>query len=214
MPRFYSIASSPKKDPLHLHLTVAYVCYEKNGRKRCGIGSHYLCEEVDKTTPISLYIQNAEHFALPGTDKPIIMIGPGTGIAPFRAFLEEREHTNSTSKNWLFFGERNKQTDFYYEEFFNKLIAKNFLKLTTAFSRDKEQKIYVQHKLQEHAKEVYKWLNSGAYLYVCGDAKKMAKDVEKTLLEIIETEGNFSQEKAKEYLSNLRKDKRYIQDVY
>jgi sulfite reductase (NADPH) flavoprotein alpha-component len=142
------------------------------------------------------------------------MIGPGTGIAPYRAFMEDRVASNHTGKNWLFFGERNREFDFYYQDYWTELEKKGHLHLDLAFSRDQEEKIYVQHKLYEKAKDLWKWLIEGAYLYVCGDAQKMAKDVESTLQRIAKEEGKMTEEEAKLYLRSLRKEKRYLTDVY
>lgn len=215
LPRYYSTASSQKKDPHHIHLTVAHVNYESLGKARIGIGSHYLCKEAKiQETRIPLFVHPAINFSLPqDSQKDIIMIGPGTGIAPFRGFLEERVVEKASGKNWLFFGERN-STDFYYEDFFKELEKNDLLKLSTAFSRDQEEKVYVQHKMYEHAKELFSWLENGAHFYVCGDAKKMAKDVQKTLLDIIQKEGKLSLDNALTYFDNLKKQKRYLTDIY
>jgi sulfite reductase (NADPH) flavoprotein alpha-component len=142
------------------------------------------------------------------------MVGPGTGIAPFRAFLQERLNSNTNTKNWLFFGERNKNSDFFYGDYFSDLEKQGKLKLSLAFSRDQEEKIYVQHKMIEESKEIWNWLESGAYFYVCGDAEKMAKDVENALLQIAKQEGNLTDEEARQYLKSLRSQKRYRTDVY
>lgn len=214
LPRYYSIASSNIKDPYHIHLTVAHVTYSTLGKERVGIGSHFLCELSDNETEISFFVQPSNGFTLPNSHVPIIMIGPGTGIAPFRAFIEERLHTNATGENWLFFGERNKDTDFYYEDFLKPLVESKKLYLSTAFSRDQEEKVYVQHKMLEQKQKLFSWIEQGAIIYVCGDAKKMAKDVNNALLQILSSEKGFSEEEAKTYLKNLRKEKRYLTDVY
>jgi len=215
LPRFYSIASSQQSDPNRLHLTVRYLEYVKGEEKRVGVASHFLCTEAKiATTPIPLYLHPTQHFTLPDPSKDIIMIGPGTGVAPFRAFLQERLSNKAPGKNWLFFGERNRAHDFYYEDFFRLCEKKHGLKLSTAFSRDQVEKSYVQHKLWDAKAQVWQWLEKGAYFYVCGDAKKMAKDVEKTLLKIIEEEGSYSEEEAKKVLIQMRREKRYLLDVY
>lgn len=214
MPRFYSIASSPKIYPHEIHLTVACIAYETNVCRRVGIASHYLTKvaEIDDTF-VPIYVQPAPHFKLPkDPNSPIIMIGPGTGIAPYRGFLQERALTNS--KNWLFFGERNEATDYYYESYFKQLEKEKKLRLTTAFSRDQKDKLYVQHKLIEAASDLWKWIQDGAYIYVCGDAKQMAKDVDLALCYIIESEGKLSPEEAKNYLKDLHQNRRYLRDVY
>lgn len=214
LPRYYSIASSCKKNPTVIELTVAYVEYQSLGKKRVGVGSCFLCEEAPINASLSFFIQSSKNFTLSDASTPIIMIGPGTGVAPFRAFLEERMHINATGKNWLFFGERNLKSDFYYGDFFTDLQKKGKLTLTTAFSRDQKDKCYVQHKMLEHKKTFFSWIEQGATLYVCGDAKKMAKDVDQALLKIIASEKNLSEIEAKTYLKNLRREKRYLTDVY
>lgn len=216
MPRFYSIASSPRIYPHEVHLTVAHVQYEANGQKRLGVGSHFLCESalVEKT-PIPLYLQPSHHFTLPENENaPILLIGPGTGVAPFRAFLQERMALQAAGKNWLFYGERNRASDFYYGEFLLELEKQGRLRLDLAFSRDQAKKVYVQHKLLEHKGEIWRWIQNGGFIYVCGDAEKMAKDVEAAFLQIIKEEGNATEEEARLYLKKLRTDKRYLLDVY
>ncbi len=215
LPRFYSIASSPKHSPEEIHLTVSLTSYEHKGEVRKGVASNFLCYLAEKTTPIPSYIQATPHFTLPEDPKAsIIMVGPGTGVAPFRAFLQERLALNAPGKNWLFFGERNSHLDFFYEDFFQSLVDQKKLTLTTAFSRDQEQKIYVQHKLLEQGKEIWQWLQEGAFFYICGDADPMAKDVEAALVSITERYGNFSEHEAREYLKHLRAEKRLLVDVY
>ena len=189
--------------------------FVSRGIQRNGVGTHFLCRllELNKKN-VPLYIQHSSGFTLPSSDTPIIMIGPGTGVAPFRAFMQERLATNAKGKSWLFFGERNEKTDFFYKDFWNELeIAGNF-RLDVAFSRDQQHKVYVQHKMQENAKDIFLWLQEGAYIYVCGDAHKMAKDVDHCLLSIIKEEGRFSDEEAKGYMKELKKNKRYLRDVY
>jgi len=213
LPRFYSIASSPLLSPNHVHLTVALLTYEAGGHERKGVATHYLAEQaLYEQSSVPVYIQPSKDFKLPALDVPIIMIGPGTGVAPFRAFMQER--SQKPTRNWLFFGERNKTSDFFYEKEWIDLINANQLRLDTAFSRDQEEKIYVQHKMLANGADFYRWLEEGAFLYVCGDAKRMAKDVEDTLLTIIQTFGKKSEEEAREYIKNLRQQKRYLRDVY
>lgn len=216
LPRFYSIASSPSLHPNEVHLTVAHLQYECNQTLRYGVCTHFLCHLIHEgNKQIPIYLQPTHSFCLPeDPNKSIIMIGPGTGIAPFRAFIQERITKKARGKNWLFFGERNRAYDFYYREEWQGLQTANKLKLSLAFSRDQKHKIYVQNRMYDERKDVWRWIQEGAYLYVCGDAKKMAKDVEATLLKIIEEEGNTSPLEAKHYLKNLRKEKRYQKDVY
>lgn len=217
MPRFYSIASSLKQHPNEAHLTVSSAEFVLNGRTHFGVGSDFLCRHAKTgTTPIPIYVQTTDHFTLPkDLNTPILMIGPGTGIAPFRAFLQERVLSGLKSLNWLFFGERNEATDFYYKEFLQDLEKKGDLFLSTAFSRDQDEKVYVQHKLLEEKEKVWDWIyNQKAVIYVCGDAQKMAKDVHKTLQKIASLEGGLSEESAKSLLQSLRKERRYLLDVY
>lgn len=216
LPRFYSIASSPKVYPNEIHLTVAYTSFSVNGRTYSGVGSHFLCEQAAiETTPIPAYVQPSNHFTLPeDPNASLILIGPGTGIAPFRAFLQERLATQAPGRNWLFFGERNRASDFYYEEFWLDLEKQGRLRLDAAFSRDQAEKMYVQHKMLEHKKSLWNWIQEGAYIYVCGDAERMAKDVELTLQQIFREEGNLPDEEARKALKALRQEKRYLLDVY
>ncbi len=211
LPRFYSIASSQAAHPSHVHLLVATFAYEQNGRVLKGVGSDFLCREETQDVPI--YLHPTETFTLPeDPSTPLIMIGPGTGVAPYKAFLEERIHsTEKTGKHWLFFGECNKSYDFYYEAFFSSIPD---LSLSLAFSRDQEEKVYVQHKMLEEKEALYTWLMDGAVVYVCGDAKRMAKDVVKALHTIYEEVGNLSEEDAKSAIKELRKSKRLRMDVY
>lgn len=216
LPRLYSIASSHKMVPEEIHLTIAMLTYSSNGHQRRGVCTHYL----DHLTPIGqaivpIYIQPHHGFTLPSEqDANIIMIGPGTGVAPFRAFMQERMMNRSSGKNWLFFGEWNRTTDFFYESFWKDLEAQNKLRLDLAFSRDQDHKVYVQHRMLEQGEELFRWIERGAYLFVCGDAKRMAKDVENTLLDIIQTHGKMDEQGAKQYLKSLRAEKRYLRDVY
>jgi len=216
LPRFYSIANSSLVFPNEIHLTVAFISYNLNGQLRKGVGSHFLCIlATPGVTPIPIYLQPSNLFSLPkNPNASIILIGPGTGIAPFRAFLQERIAMQSLGKNWLFFGERNRASDFYYESFFNELMSLGKLRLDLAFSRDQNEKIYVQHKMYEERKSLWSWLSDGAYFYVCGDAEEMAKDVDAMLHRIVKEEGNMSEENARLYVKNLRLEKRYLTDVY
>ena len=216
MPRFYSIASSYRAFPNEIHLTVALASFVHNGRTHFGAGSDFLCQQASiLSTPIPIYIQSSHHFTLPEShEAPMIMIGPGTGIAPFRAFLQERLKMHSQGKNWLFFGERNRATDFYYEEFFKRLETQGKIELDVAFSRDQPEKIYVQHKMLEQKEKLWQWIQEGAYLYVCGDANKMAKDVENTLVQIGVEEGKMSWEESRLFLKSLRLERKYLLDVY
>ncbi len=213
LPRFYSIASSPKVSPRSVDLLVATFTYKHGEKERQGLGSHFLCDTAAMhTTPIHTYLHPTPHFLLPeDPTTPIIMVGPGTGIAPYRAFLQEREAQKAPGKNWLIFGERNKETDYYYKSYLESLSEKGFLTLDFAFSRDQTEKFYVQHRLLEKGDEVWSALSSGAHIYICGDARHMAKDVLAALTSIIETHG-FQDGKA--YIKFLRKEKRLLMDVY
>jgi sulfite reductase (NADPH) flavoprotein alpha-component len=215
LPRFYSVASSRKTFPNEVHLTVALSTFTHGGERRFGVASHFLCHLADLTTEIPIYVQPAHGFFLPPDPAtPIIMVGPGTGIAPYRAFLQERIAEDASGQNWLFFGERNRQTDFFYEDYWNGLIAQKKLRLDLAFSRDQPEKLYVQHRLQENAAAIYDWIQQGAYFYVCGDAHRMAKDVDATLLQIFRQQGNLDEAGAKAHLKQLKQLKRYQLDVY
>ncbi len=216
LPRFYSIASSPSCVPSEVHLTVALTAYTHRDQMRYGIASRFLCHLAEEnTTPILVYVQPAHHFTLPADDHaPIIMVGPGTGVAPFRAFMQERIHRQAKGKNWLFFGDRHRRSDYYYRDFWEDLSGRGILKLDAAFSRDQEHKIYVQHRMHHSAKEFFSWLEEGAYFYVCGDANRMAKDVDSMLHAIVQEQGAMSPESAKAYIKSLRANKRYLADVY
>jgi sulfite reductase (NADPH) flavoprotein alpha-component len=215
-PRMYSIASSQAAHPNEVHTTVRVVRYTAHGLERQGVASGHLGERapVGSTMPIFLHENNA--FRLPeDTTAPVIMIGPGTGIAPFRAFLEERQATGQTGDNWLFFGEQRSVSDYLYKEQFLGMEKDGLLtKLHTAFSRDQGKKVYVQDRMQENAAELYAWLERGAYFYVCGDASRMAKDVESALLDCIAKGSDGTLEHAAEYLAEMKKAKRYQRDVY
>jgi sulfite reductase (NADPH) flavoprotein alpha-component len=216
LPRFYSIASSQKHAPDRVDITVALSSYLHGQEQRFGVASYFLSHLAqEKATPIPLYVQPTPHFTLPHDPQtPIIMIGPGTGVAPFRGFMQERMVTASPGKNWLFFGERNRATDFFYEDYWLDLHRQNALQLDLAFSRDQADKIYVQHRLLDQQAALWSWLQEGAAIYVCGEAEKMAKAVEGAWLEIFQRQGNMSLENAKIHLRALKKEKRYLADVY
>ncbi len=215
-PRLYSIASSLKAHPEQVHLTVDTLRYEAHGRKRHGVSSTFLADHVTESTPLPVFIQVAKHFRLPeDRTKPVIMVGPGTGIAPFRAFLQERHATGASGGNWLFFGAQKSATDYFYREELEALQAGGCLsRLDLAFSRDQAEKIYVQTRMKENAAELWRWLEEGAHFYVCGDAKRMAKDVDDTLHAVIREAGGHSDDGAKEYVQAMKKNKRYQRDVY
>jgi sulfite reductase (NADPH) flavoprotein alpha-component len=215
-PRLYSISSSPKAHAGQVHLTINVVRYESFGRIRKGLASTFLADRAGADVPVPVYIQTSHGFRLPaGGDVPVIMVGPGTGVAPFRAFLHERRATGAKGRNWLFFGEQRAATDFYYrDELQNMLSDGHLTKLCTAFSRDQKEKIYVQHRMLENAAELWSWLEAGAHFYVCGDASRMAKDVDEALHKIVETAGGKSSDDAKAYVAKLKSDKRYQRDVY
>jgi sulfite reductase (NADPH) flavoprotein alpha-component len=215
-PRLYSIASSPKAHPEEVHLCVGAVRYEQDGIKHKGVASTYLADRLSISDTAGVFFHEAKHFRLP-TDltKPVIMIGPGTGIAPFRAFLEEREATQSSGKNWLFFGDQKRSHDFLYHEQITGWIKTGLLtRLDTAFSRDQAEKVYVQNRMLSAGDELWQWLEEGAHFYVCGDAKRMAKDVDAALHQIIQTAGNKSEQEAVDYVNAMKKNKRYQRDVY
>ncbi|MFQ5729973.1 MAG: sulfite reductase flavoprotein subunit alpha [Waddliaceae bacterium] len=216
MPRFYSIASSMHAVGEEIHLTIALQQWISNGKPRSGVCTQYLCNLAPLQHPlIPVYIHPHKGFTLPqDPHAPIIMVGPGTGVAPFRAFLQERVSLNCPGKNWLFFGEWNRDHHFYYEEDWKLFATQGKLRIDLAFSRDQENKIYVQHRMREKGKELFQWLREGAYIYVCGDANRMAKDVEAALHRIIQEHGNLSEEEAQNALKHLRKEKRYLKDVY
>ena len=216
VPRLYSIASSPSRHPDCTHLTVAIVRYETLGRQREGVCTTYMTDRVEvgeKSVPVFVA---SSHFGLPedgATD--VIMIGPGTGIAPFRAFLQEREDKKCSGRNWLFFGDQHEKTDYLYgDEFAAWKESGHIANLSLAWSRDQEEKIYVQHKMLEMGKELWEWMDGGAYFYVCGDAKRMAADVDAALHQIAQEHGGLDEAAAKSWVKQLRKDKRYQRDVY
>ncbi len=215
-PRLYSISSSPNAHPEEVHITVGVVKYETEGRLHHGVCSGFLARLVEEGSTVPVYISPSKNFGLPEDhEKPIIMVGPGTGIAPFRAFLEERRMSGNPGKNWLFFGNPHQDSDFLYREEIERMMNEGVLtKMDTAFSRDQDQKLYVQNRMVERAREIYEWLEEGGYFYVCGDAKRMAKDVHEALHTIAQTAGGMSEEEAADYIQRLQAEKRYQRDVY
>lgn len=216
LPRFYSIASSMHSVGDEVHLTVAELRYVTNGHLRHGVCSHYLCNLAPMhCSVVPVYLQPSHGFTLPENDETsIIMVGPGTGVAPYRGFMQERVCKAARGKNWLFFGECHRKTEFFYEEYWSDLVRQDLLRLDTAFSRDQEQKLYVQHRLLEQGKEVFEWLENGAHLYVCGDARHMAKDVDAAIHMIVQSHGGADERASKEYVKKLKSEKRYLRDVY
>ena len=215
-PRLYSIASSPRVHPGEVHLTVGTVRYQSHGRSRLGVASTFLAERTPEGGKVPVYVQPSAGFKLPADpQRPVIMVGPGTGIAPFRAFLEERQAAGAPGGNWLFFGDQKRATDFLHEDQLTTWLQEGHLKrLDLAFSRDQVDKVYVQHRMLEAAGELWRWLEEGAHFYVCGDASRMAKDVDAALHRVIETAGGKSPEDAQAYVAQLRSEKRYQRDVY
>ena len=213
-PRLYSIASSLSAHSDEVHLTVAVVRYDTHGRKRKGVCSSYLAERVGDTIPC--YFHPNKNFKLPDdSDKPIIMVGPGTGIAPFRAFIEERQATGAPGKNWLFFGDRSHRTDYLYGDEWSEYKKDGILnELDLAWSRDQTEKVYVQHKMLEKGAELWDWLQNGALFYVCGDASRMAKDVDQALRTIAQQQGSMSEDDSAVWVKTLQKERRYLKDVY
>ncbi|KWX81068.1 sulfite reductase [NADPH] flavoprotein alpha-component [Paenibacillus riograndensis] len=214
--RLYSIASSYNANPEEVHFTVRAVRYESHGRERYGVCSVHCAERVQPGDTLPIYIQNNPNFKLPANPEvPVIMIGPGTGVAPFRSFLEEREEQGADGKTWLFYGDRHFVTDFLYQTDWQRMLKDGVLtKLDVAFSRDTEEKVYVQHRILEHSRELYTWLQEGAHVYVCGDEKHMAHDVHSALISVIQAEGGLSPEAAAAYLDHLQQEQRYQRDVY
>ncbi|WP_338448915.1 assimilatory sulfite reductase (NADPH) flavoprotein subunit [Niallia oryzisoli] len=214
--RLYSIASSYAANPEEVHLTIGAVRYEAHGRERNGVCSILCAERLESGDTLPIYIQKNDNFKLPqDPEAPIIMVGPGTGVAPFRSFMQEREEIGAEGKSWMFFGDQHFVTDFLYQTEWQKWLKDGVLtKMDVAFSRDTAEKVYVQHRMLENSKELFEWLEEGAYFYICGDEKNMAHDVHNTLIEIIEKEGGMSREKAEEYLANMQQQKRYQRDVY
>ncbi|PHM27967.1 NADPH-dependent assimilatory sulfite reductase flavoprotein subunit [Xenorhabdus budapestensis] len=215
-PRLYSISSSQDEVENEVHITVGVVRYDIEGRARTGGASGYLADRLQEDDSIRVFIEHNDNFRLPADPQtPIIMIGPGTGIAPFRAFLQQRDHHGTEGKNWLFFGNPHFVEDFLYQVEFQRYVKEGLLtRIDLAWSRDQQHKVYVQDKLREQGEEIWRWIQEGAHLYVCGDANRMAKDVEQALLDIISQQGGMDAEQADEFLSELRLERRYQRDVY
>lgn len=213
-PRLYSVASSLKAFPGQVHLIVDVVTYESHGRRRKGVCSTFLADRCPDC-PVPVFPSKSKFHLPEDNNAPIIMVGPGTGVAPFRAFLQERRAIGARGKSWLFFGAQRARSDFYYAEEFEQFLSEGWLsRLDTAFSRDQAHKIYVQHRMLESGGELWKWLEEGAYFYVCGDAKRMAKDVDAALRQIVQQQGGLGVEEANAYVEKLKSDKRYRRDVY
>lgn len=218
-PRLYSIASSHDAHPGYVELTVGIVRFEYNNRPRGGLCTQFMADEIDTSgAPIGVFMSPTKSFILPeDKDVDIIMVGPGTGIAPFRAFMEQRVFDGGNGKNWLFFGDQSAKTEFYYKDTIESWMDEGHLyRFTTAWSRDQEKKIYVQNRLKEHGAEVWEWFERGAYFYICGDKKYMAKDVHRTLIEIAIEHGGLSEDDATHFIEKtmMKEEKRYLRDVY
>nr|WP_038146638.1 assimilatory sulfite reductase (NADPH) flavoprotein subunit [Vibrio nigripulchritudo] len=215
-PRLYSIASAQSEVDEEVHLTVGVVEYDVGEETRYGGASSFLSHRLEEGGEVKVFVENNNNFKLPQDDNtPVIMIGPGTGIAPFRSFIQERDNRDAEGKNWLFFGDRTFTQDFLYQVEWQKYLKSGILtQLDVAFSRDQQEKVYVQHRILEHAEQVWQWIQDGAYIYVCGDATRMAKDVNDALITVAQDQGGLSQEKAEEFVNDLRKAKRYQRDVY
>ncbi len=214
-PRLYSIASSPAAHAGEVHLTVAALRYSNGERDRKGVASTFLADRADTAT-VPVFVQKSAHFRLPARgDAPVVMIGPGTGVAPFRAFLHERRARGASGRNWLFFGERHEATDFYYRDELTAMRDDGFLtRLDLAFSRDRRDKVYVQDRMREQGAALWAWLEEGAHVYVCGAAARMAKDVEAALREVVAAHGGLADEAAHAYVDGLARSRRYLRDVY
>lgn len=213
-PRLYSISSSPEAHDGEVHITVARDKFHVNDEWKCGLCSDYL-SQLSVNSNIEFYIHKNSQFRLPEDDKDIIMIGPGTGIAPFRSFLAQRDSTSATGRNWLFFGDQHFVTDFLYQtELQNWKDSGTLSKINVAFSRDQKEKVYVQHKMLQHGAELYDWINNGASIYVCGAKEPMSADVEDTLMQIVEKFGTKTIEEAVQFVEQLKEDSRYLKDVY
>jgi len=215
-PRVYSISSSLKCNPGRVSLTVDAVRYKVGDRARLGVASTFLASRIKPGDRIRVYVQKAQHFALPADpNKPVVMIGPGTGLAPFRAFLQERLATKAPGPNWLYFGHQRSDYDFFYEDEL-KAMRKNrhLTRLTLAWSRDGNEKIYVQHRMRDEGRDLWEWISRGAHIYVCGDALRMAKDVERALIDVVAEHGKRSPEDAARFVAELKKHDRYQVDVY
>ncbi|WP_082406591.1 diflavin oxidoreductase, partial [Achromobacter xylosoxidans] len=214
-PRLYSIASSAKAHPGEVHLTVSAVRYDNGRRQRKGVSSTFLADRAGEAD-VPVFVQEASHFRPPRQgDTPMIMVGPGTGVAPFRAFLQERRARGDRGRNWLFFGERHAASDFYYRDELQALRDDGLLtRLDLAFSRDQAAKVYVQDRMREHGAQLWAWLQEGAHFYVCGDAAQMARDVDATLRRVVAEHGGMDADAAAAYLARMTADKRYVRDVY
>ena len=215
-PRLYSISSSPKAHPGEVHLTVGVVRFDVGGKPRKGVCSTFLADRVTEGIPVPVFVHASPSFKVPkDPEAPMIMVGPGTGIAPFRAFLEERQAIGAKGRNWLFFGDQRAATDYLYREQLECWQKDGFLsRLDVAFSRDQAEKVYVQNRMTENAEELWAWLEAGGYFYVCGDAARMAKDVDAALHKVCEIAGKLDPEGAIAYVKNLKTQKRYCRDVY
>jgi sulfite reductase (NADPH) flavoprotein alpha-component len=215
-PRLYSIASSPRAHPGEVHLCVGIVRYHAHGRQRGGICSTFLADGLTREATPRVYVHSNNAFRLPPDGAaPVIMVGPGTGVAPFRAFLEDRKATGATGKNWLFFGNPYRASDFLYQDELDGYLADGTLtRLDLAWSRDQKEKIYVQNLMLAQGAELWAWLQQGAVFYVCGDASRMAKDVDHALFKVAGEHGKMSGEEAAAFIAQLKKEKRYLRDVY
>ena len=218
-PRLYSIASSHDAHPGFVELTVGIVRFEYNNRPRGGLCTQFLADEIGETgAPIGVFMSPTKSFILPeDKETDIIMVGPGTGIAPFRAFMEQRVHDGGGGRNWLFFGDQSEKTEYYYKDTIEGWMDEGHLyKFTTAWSRDQAEKIYVQHRMREHGEEMWNWIDNGAYFYVCGDKSRMAKDVHRALIDIAIEHGGMSETDATDFIEKkmMREEKRYLRDVY
>ncbi len=216
VPRLYSIASSPTQFPHDVHLTIAIVRYNTLEKERVGVASTYLADRVSLNEPDVPVFVAKSHFGLPEDDsKDIIMVGPGTGVAPFRSFLQERIARKASGRSWLFFGDQHKNTDYLYEEEFEAMLVDgNLNRISLAWSRDQGKKVYVQNKMLEEKEELWNWISNGAYFYVCGDKSRMAPDVDAALHQVAQEFGKMSEEEAVTYIKALKKEKRYLRDVY
>lgn len=214
-PRLYSIASSFAFAPNEAHLTIAPVRYALHGEPRAGVASDQLAERSPAGTNLPVYIQSNPHFRLPADDVPIVMVGAGTGVAPYRAFMQEREARSAGGRAWLFFGERRFRTDFLYQTEWQGFLKDGVLtRMDVAFSRDGAEKTYVQHRMRQQARDLYAWLEEGAHFYVCGDAEHMAPDVNEALIDIVASQARLGRESAEDYVRELAADRRYQRDVY
>jgi sulfite reductase (NADPH) flavoprotein alpha-component len=214
-PRLYSLASSLASAPEEAHLTVSPVRYTLHGEPRSGVASALLADRAEPDAVLPVYVQSNPHFRLPADDVPVVMIGAGTGVAPYRAFMQEREARGASGRNWLFFGERRFRTDFLYQTEWQSWLKDGMLsRMDVAFSRDRAEKVYVQHRMKERASDLYAWLEDGAHVYVCGDAARLAPDVHEALIEIVAAQAQTGREAAEDYVRSLQADHRYQRDVY